>query len=120
MKGILKKSKIIVGSYLGLKMVQVCYSAIIVNESTQMFAARSLGFVIPMLLAIFAFRNNKFSQWLLAITIVVGGVTGLVTGIFRVPLSQYILKTIFISLGLYLSLGGAILIKITRNKEIWA
>ncbi|MCX5864096.1 MAG: hypothetical protein NTW42_03360 [Deltaproteobacteria bacterium] len=104
-------AKIIVGSYLGLKAVQFCYSAIIINEPIHIIAARFVALLIPLLLAVFAFKNKIIAQWLLAITIIVGGITGLVSGVFVVPLTQYMLKTLFILLGIYLSVGGWILIK---------
>ena len=113
-------AKIIVGIYVGLKAVQFGYSALIINEPNHLMAARFVGLFVPILLAIFAFKNKIIAQWLLAATIVVGGITGLASGIFIVPLSQYMLKTLFIILGLYLSVGGGMLIKKTKIKEAWA
>ena len=120
MKTKILAAKIIVGIYVGLKTIQFSYSALMINEPNHLIAVRFISLFVPVLLAVFAFKNKIIAQWLLAATILVGGVTGLASGIFIVPLSQYMLKTVFIILGLYLSVGGGMLIKKTKIKEAWA
>ncbi len=56
----IQKAKLIVGIYLGLKLTQLGYSLFIMKEPTQVVTGRAFVLIIPALLAIFAFKNNKF------------------------------------------------------------
>ena len=105
--------------YFGLKITQVLYSSLILKETGVTLTGRIFGLAVPVLLTFFAIKEFRFAQWLMALTVLVAGVSGLFTGLFLVPFSQYFLKVIFIILGIYFSYGGYILVKTTKEKIQW-
>ena len=51
----------------------------------------------------------------MAITLLVGGISGFLVGLIRVPMTQYYFKPIAIILGLYFTYGG---VKLIKNKQV--
>lgn len=120
MVGVLKKTKVIVTAYIVLKVVQSAYAVSLFGEiGGQAVGFKFLDLITIILLVFFTDKDKIVAKWILAALILFSGVHGFIMGIFAVPLSQYVLKPLFIILGIYFSFGGILLIKKTKNKEIW-
>jgi len=97
--------------YLALKAYQLVMTFNIDEESQIIIIGRVVGFLVPVLLAILTYKKIKVALWLMAFTLLVGGISGFLVGVIHVPMSQYYFKPIAIILGLYFTYGGIMLIK---------
>jgi len=53
-----------------------------------------------------AYRKNMVACWLMIVYLFLTGVAGLLMGIFKIPLSQIVLKVLFLVLGVYFAFGS--------------
>lgn len=64
------------------------------------------SFILYCFISYWAYRGNKIAFWFMALSLLLSGLGGLVIGVFWVPLSQIILKTVFVVLGAYFVFGS--------------
>lgn len=91
-------------SFILILFIQTFYSLFIISEDEKNILLRFIWFFFMVGLSYFSLKH-KFYKKILAIILVVFGVSGII--LFFLPgFEQWLLKSFFLILGIYYSIGG--------------
>jgi len=92
-------------TYVGFSVYKLIYVLLYPSKGKSALLYGSIA-LINCLISYGAYRKNIVACWTLIVFLFITGVGGLALGAFVVPLSQVILKAVFIVLGGYFAFGS--------------
>jgi len=102
---ILRAIPTILITYVGFSVCKLLYVLLYPSKDKSAFLYGSIA-LINCLISYWAYRKNIIACRLLIVLLFVAGTGGFLLGVFMVPLSQIILKGVFIVLGGYFVFGS--------------
>ena len=104
--------------YVLIRGFQYAYSLIYSSENLSMIALRTIVLLSYVVLSYLTFKRNIIACWAMIICLILSGVSILFFGIFALPASQYLFKTMNILIGIYFSFGAIVLFRSIRKGEM--
>ena len=92
-------------TYVAFSVYKLIYVLLYPSTDKSVYLYGSIA-LINCLVSYGAYRKNIIASWLMIIFLFLTGLAGLLLGVFMVPLSQIILKAVFIVLGVYFAFGS--------------
>lgn len=92
-------------TYIVFSVYKLIYALVYPSQNKSVYLYGSVA-VINCLISYGAYRKNMIASWFLIMFLSITGVGGLLMGVFMVPVSQIVLKAVFIVLGGYFAFGS--------------
>ncbi len=81
------------------------------------FVLKLLSFITYAVLAFFTYKGIKLIRWLMAVLILLSGISMAASGFFGIEWDQYFLKPFAVVFGLYFVFGGISLFRLKNVKS---
>jgi len=112
--------KQVIVAYIIFKICQFIY-ALTFNSTVYDKIGFTIGLIVPLILAYFAFKDFAVFKWLISINILIAGIMTLFPSIFQITLANNPVMKIFgLSFGIYLLFGSCYLFNKTIKKQKFA
>ena len=105
MKKILSAIPTILITYIAFSVYKLIYVLVYPSQDKSAYLYGSIA-AINCLISYGAYRKNMIASWLMIVCLSLTGAGGLLIGVFTVPVSQVVLKAVFIVFGGYFAFGS--------------